>query len=194
MGFFDKIGKKASEAYKITADKTEKVATETRMRLKMSDLKSQINSIYGEIGKKVYENHLCNNNECCKNGLEEKCAKIDELSNEINNLEKQCLELRSMKKCKKCQTEIDKMAKYCYNCGEKQEEQQNDNIQEIEIPNNESDENIAKTVEIESNVNTEVETESDIINENEDNQQNEEKDSEAPEYNQQNEQDNETQN
>ena len=29
MEFFDKIGKKASEAYKVTADKTGKIAKET---------------------------------------------------------------------------------------------------------------------------------------------------------------------
>ena len=31
MEFFDKLGKKASEAYKMTADKTGKIAKETKM-------------------------------------------------------------------------------------------------------------------------------------------------------------------
>ena len=44
MEFFDKIGKKASEAYKITADKTGKIAKETKNKLKMGELKSQISS------------------------------------------------------------------------------------------------------------------------------------------------------
>ena len=58
MEFFDKLGKKATEAYKITADKTGKIAKETKMRLKMSELKSQVNDLYEEIGKKVYEKHI----------------------------------------------------------------------------------------------------------------------------------------
>ena len=58
MEFFDKIGKKASEAYKITADKTGKIAKETKLKLKMGDLKGQINDLYEEIGKKVYEKHV----------------------------------------------------------------------------------------------------------------------------------------
>ena len=54
MEFFDKLGKKASEAYKMTADKTGKIAKETKLKLKMNELKSEIKEIYEEIGKKVY--------------------------------------------------------------------------------------------------------------------------------------------
>ena len=49
MEFFNKIGKKASEAYKVTADKTGKLAKEAKLRMKIADLKSQINDIYKEI-------------------------------------------------------------------------------------------------------------------------------------------------
>lgn len=52
MEIFDKIGKKASEAYKMTADKTGKIAKETKLKLRMNELKSQVNDIYEEIGKK----------------------------------------------------------------------------------------------------------------------------------------------
>ena len=45
MDFFDKLGKKASEAYKVTADKTGKLAKEAKLRMKMNELKSQINDI-----------------------------------------------------------------------------------------------------------------------------------------------------
>ena len=46
MDFFDKLGKKASEAYKVTADKTGKLAKEAKLRMKVNELKSQINDIY----------------------------------------------------------------------------------------------------------------------------------------------------
>ena len=45
MDFFDKLGKKASEAYKVTADKTGKLAKEAKLRMKISELKSQINDM-----------------------------------------------------------------------------------------------------------------------------------------------------
>lgn len=126
MEFFDKLTKKASEAYKITADKTGKIAKETKLKLKISELKSEINDLYEEIGKKEYEKHTRRNNgetnteDICKQ-IEEKCLKIDVLSDEIENLLKQCLELNDKKQCEKCYTEIEKKAKFCPHCGAKQE-------------------------------------------------------------------------
>ena len=43
MEFLDMLGKKASEAYKITADKTGKIAKETKMKLRIGELKNQVN-------------------------------------------------------------------------------------------------------------------------------------------------------
>ena len=86
MEFFDKIGKKASEAYKITADKTGKIAKEAKLKLKMGDLKSQVSEIYEEIGKKVYERHVRGEQIDIEKDLEEQCTKIDVLSAEIDSL------------------------------------------------------------------------------------------------------------
>ena len=161
MEFFDKLGKKASEAYKITADKTGKIAKETKMRLKMSELKSQVNDLYEEIGKKIYEKHIAKE-EVKKEKIEEICVQIDVLSDEIESLLKQCLDLRDKKQCSKCFTEIDKNVKFCPNCGAKQEEEakeveiledvENTKVEEddIDIPV----EPLEKTVEVESNVET----------------------------------------
>ena len=128
MEFFDKLSKKASEAYKITADKTGKIAKETKLKLKISELKSEINTIYTEIGKKAYEKHTLKNGgeKCTENVCEEikeKCLKIDMLSDEIDNLLKQCLELKDKKQCENCYAEIEKDVKFCPHCGTKQEEE-----------------------------------------------------------------------
>ena len=56
MDFFDKLGKKATEAYKVTADKTGKIAKETKLKFKMGELKTKIEDIYEEIGKKYMKN------------------------------------------------------------------------------------------------------------------------------------------
>ena len=45
MEFFDKLGKKASEAYKATADKTGKLAKETKLKIKINELKNKGNSV-----------------------------------------------------------------------------------------------------------------------------------------------------
>lgn len=122
MDFFDKLGKKASEAYKVTADKTGKLAKEAKLRLKMSELKSQVDDIYQEIGKKVYESHIREEELDLTSILEEECTKIDVLSDEIEADLQECLELKGKKQCGQCYKEIDQMMKFCPECGAKQEE------------------------------------------------------------------------
>ena len=124
MDFFDKLGKKASEAYKVTADKTGKIAKETKLKFKISELKSKIEEIYEEIGKKVYEKHVAKEEISIEKDLAEQCNSIDQMSNEIERLLKECLELKNKKQCPKCFKEIDKNMKFCPECGAKQEEEQ----------------------------------------------------------------------
>lgn len=150
MAFFDKLGKKASEAYKITADKTGKLAKETKIKFKMSDLKSQINDIYQEIGKIVYEKHV-KKEEISMNELEEQCTKIDVLSDEIEDLQKQTLELRDKKLCTNCFKEIEKNAKFCPSCGAVQEEEEAKEVEvleDVETNEVEEDEQIDNQIEI----------------------------------------------
>lgn len=141
MKFFDKLGKKASEAYKVTADKTGKIAREAKLRMKIGELKSEINDIYEEIGKKVYENHVREEKEDISKDLEEKCTKIDCLSDEIESLLKECLELKDKKQCPKCYTEIDKNVKFCPQCGEKQEVEETKEVEVIEHETNSAENN-----------------------------------------------------
>ena len=150
MAFFDKLGKKASEAYKITADKTGKLAKETKIKFKMSDLKSQINDIYQEIGKVVYEKHV-KKEEISMNELEEQCTKIDVLSDEIEDLQKQTLELRDKKLCTNCFKEIEKNAKFCPSCGAEQQEEEAKEVEvleDVETNEVEEDEQIDNQIEI----------------------------------------------
>lgn len=171
MEFFDKLGKKASEAYKITADKTGKIAKETKMKFKIGELKSQINDIYEEIGKKLYEKHLEREEISMHDDFGEQFTKIDVLSDEIERLLKECLELKDKKQCPKCFKEIEINAKFCPSCGAKQEEVKVKEVEILEeVENTEAEEdnlidnqiniedeksssdNLEKTIQIESNV------------------------------------------
>ena len=163
MEFFDKLGKKASEAYKVTAEKTGKLAKEAKLRMKISDLKSQINTIYKEIGETVYQKHTREGGYDITKEIEEKCTKIDVLSDEIESNLKQCLELKDKRQCPSCFAEIEKDVKFCPKCGAKQEEIQEEPAKEVEViekaeeqkENNQEDEKstLETTVEVESNSN-----------------------------------------
>lgn len=120
MGFFDNLGKKASKAYDVTAEKTSKLAKEAKFRMKINENKSDINDIYKEIGRKVYEKHVREENIDIKAELEEECTKIDVLSAEIETYLKSILELKEKKQCEQCHAEIDLDDQFCSKCGAKQ--------------------------------------------------------------------------
>lgn len=159
MDFLNKLGKKASEAYKVTADKTGKLAKEAKLRMKISELKNEIADVYEEIGKMIYENHVREQKQDITNELGEKCIKIDCLSDEIESILKQCLELKDKKQCLNCYVQIEKDAKFCPECGVKQGENVEEPVKDVEVVTEntqtkceEEKSNLEKTVEIESNV------------------------------------------
>jgi len=133
MEFFDKLTKKASETYKGAAEKTGKIAKEAKLKLKISDNKSKINDIYEEIGKKVYQKHASNEDICIKQDLEEECARIDELSAEIEGYHKEILELSNEKACTNCGEHMSKDAKFCPKCGTEQPEIKEEPAKEVEV-------------------------------------------------------------
>ena len=141
MGFFDNLGKKASAAYDATAEKTSKIAKEAKLRMKMNENKSEINNIYKEIGKKVYEKHVANENIDIKTELEEECTKIDVLSAEIETCLKSILELKEKKQCEQCHTEIDLDATFCPKCGAKQPEIEVKEAEVVGMENNNNNDN-----------------------------------------------------
>ena len=146
MDFFDKLGKKATKAWKFTADKTGKLAKETKLKFKMGELKSKIEDIYEEIGKKVYEKHV-QKEEISANVLLEECKQIDELSNEIEKIRQECLALKDKKQCSKCFKEIDKNMKFCPECGAKQEEEEAKEVEILEKIEDEKESAVSETSE-----------------------------------------------
>lgn len=175
MEFFNKLGQKASEAYKATADKTGKVAKEAKLRMKIGELKSKINDVYKEIGECVYQKHIREEKYDVSKELEEKCIRIDVMSDEIDSYLKQCLELKDKKQCPKCFKEIEIEVNYCPNCGKKQkiepakeveviekEEETNNEETKKEETKKEEPKKESKTKKTKSNLEKTVEVESDV--------------------------------
>ena len=133
MDFLNKLGKKASETYKVTTEKTGKLAQEVKLKLKMNENKSQISELYKEIGAKVYEQHIREEKIDIKEELEEQCIKIDVLANEIEEILNQILALKDKKQCEKCFTEININDKFCPACGAEQQMATEEDAREVEV-------------------------------------------------------------
>lgn len=122
MDFFDKLGKKASETYKYTAEKTSKIAKEAKLKMAMNERKSDIEELYQEIGKKVYMHHV-NSDDIdmdLESVLNEDCIQIDQICDEIEDQRKELLTLKDKKQCPNCFDEIEVECNYCPNCGYEQ--------------------------------------------------------------------------
>lgn len=152
MDFFNRLGKKVSATCDATAEKTSKLAKEAKYRMKINENKSDIKDIYKEIGRKVYEKHVRQENIDIETDLEEECTKIDILSSEIESCLKSILELKERKQCSKCHYEIELDAAFCSKCGEKQPEMEVreadeviEDLEESEIePENETEKEIVE--------------------------------------------------
>jgi len=140
MGFFDDLTKKASETYKNTAEKTNKITREMRLKSMMNDYKGATEKVYAEIGKKVYEKHVREENIDIKAELAEECSKIDAYAKEIEDMRMEMLALKDLRLCKVCAAEIPLSAKFCPKCGSVQEE-----IQPAEPASETKVENAAET-------------------------------------------------
>ncbi len=125
MDFFDKLGKQASKTYKYTAQKTSKLAREAKLKMQMNEHKDEIEDLYLQIGKKLYEHHIKDKglDIDIEAVLEEYCIQIDELCDRIEEERKEILTLKDKKQCPNCFCEIELDYNYCPNCGDEQNEE-----------------------------------------------------------------------
>ena len=96
MGFKEKveeIGKKvgdtATNAYNTVADKSGKLIEETKMKVSISDKEADIEEIYEEMGKAIYDSFKAG--EDVGKDYAKECKKIDKLNDEIAELNKKIL-------------------------------------------------------------------------------------------------------
>lgn len=121
MEIFDKIGEVASQTYKFTAEKADKFAKETKIKMKINENKSKIQTLYNEMGEAVYRIHVLGKSIEENEKIKISCEEIDKISREIEKLNDELLKLKDKKQCPNCHQQIEVESKFCHNCGYKQE-------------------------------------------------------------------------
>ena len=116
MGFFDQIGKKATEMYQGAKDKTSQISSELKLKSKVSEEKDKITNFYSELGKLVYEEYT-KNSDGFSNEVANKCREIIAAKEAIENLNKEIMALKDTVACTKCGEIISKDAEFCSKCG-----------------------------------------------------------------------------
>ena len=121
---FDKIKEHANKAKdsevqvtKTVIEKTNNIVNQTKLKFSISETESKIKDIYTEIGKAVYENYKSTGEVI--DDMEEKFAKIDAMTEEVNELKEQLYQLKENVKCPKCGAYNHSDDVYCSKCGER---------------------------------------------------------------------------
>lgn len=119
MEFFDKLGKKMGDLYQGGMAKTEELSKEFKLKTEISKKKAEIEKLYTEIGKVVYED-IKDNKDVSREVVEGKCNLITSNFEEIARIEGEILKVKNIRICEGCKNEIDFKVEYCPKCGAKQ--------------------------------------------------------------------------
>lgn len=118
MGFFDQLGKKASDTMQSAKDKTSKLSAELKLKSQLADRKDRINVLYSEIGKEVYSDYQKGINENSQVVLE-KLKEITETNERIEEINKEILKIKGVRICTSCGGQIPAGSDFCPKCGNK---------------------------------------------------------------------------
>ena len=112
------VGKTATDTYNTVADKSGKVFEDAKLKLAIADKEADIEKIYEEIGKTVYDSYLAG--EDVGKVFTKEAKKIDKISNEIEEMKKKILFNKGLRTCENCGETISTESTFCQSCGAKQ--------------------------------------------------------------------------
>ena len=90
------VGKTATDTYNTVADKSGKVFEDAKLKLAIADKEADIEKIYEEIGKTVYDSYLAG--EDVGKVFTKEAKKIDKISNEIEEMKKGSTSIKYIEK------------------------------------------------------------------------------------------------
>lgn len=119
MEYFNKIGEEVGKAFRFITKETGKLVESAKLTYTASDIESQLNKIYAEIGKSFYDACVDQDNTPEEFSAEFEC--IAELKKQLENAKDKISEIKNTKKCPACSALLSDNDTYCRKCGAKSE-------------------------------------------------------------------------
>ncbi len=113
-----KIGETVTDTYNVVVDKSGKMIEDTKSKMAISEKENQIEDVYIEMGKIVYD--MYKQGEDVGEKFREEAEKVDILKKEIEEINMKILANKGLKTCSDCGKIISKDNHFCPNCGNKQ--------------------------------------------------------------------------
>lgn len=119
MAFLENLGKKVGEAAQAAAKKSSELVEITKLNVNIGSEEDKIQKIYTQIGKAVYEKYSATG--VVDTDVTESCEAIKVHEQNIKALKEKIMEVKSVKQCVSCGTEMDRAQLFCSKCGTKNE-------------------------------------------------------------------------
>ena len=119
MSMFENITKKVTETAKAAAKKSGDIVEVTKLNVAISTEEDKIEKEYVNIGKIVYESFCKGTN--LEAAITECCERISDFRKNVEGMKQKILELKNVKTCPGCKTELEIDTAFCPKCGTKQE-------------------------------------------------------------------------
>ena len=117
MAFFNDFKEKFTSAAQSVTNKTKDSVEITRLSSESRNIAGEIENLYREIGRTYVDSKGTDSA-----ALEALCAKVDDLRDRLEALERQKLLLRNQNRCPSCGAVMAKGARFCSNCGSRMPE------------------------------------------------------------------------
>jgi|LSQX01.2.fsa_nt_gb predicted hydrocarbon binding protein len=112
---YDDIISKAAGAARKVMKKSNKVVEITKLNLALGEIKSDIDIMFKQMGKKVYKAY--ENGTDIPEDIESICSEIKEKYKRIDDIQSKVAELKRIKICPECQKEASQEDTFCSKCG-----------------------------------------------------------------------------
>lgn len=136
--FFDRLKDGAYKAKggaeriaKEFAKRTTNAITYTKLSFALNEAQKNVNDIYAEIGKSMYEKYL--DGEPVDEALSTSFEQLDRLMDEIASLNEKTAELRNSIKCPECGASNPAEADFCIKCGSHLSHDKDEDEDEVKI-------------------------------------------------------------
>lgn len=119
MDSLSKIAKSVGDGAKTAVKKSEDMVEIAKLNKAITNEEDRIKLTYSEIGKIIYSKY--EKNEIVEDELIQFCNKIDEYQKNIFEIKQKIAEVKNVKICSNCGTEMESTTEFCVKCGTKQE-------------------------------------------------------------------------
>ena len=117
--FGKKVSKTVTKTYKVATEKSGKLIEEAKLRMQIASENDKMSEKLEEIGAAVYEDFKAGNSTYAD--FEDLCKEIESSEALVQEMRDKILEMKKLKQCAVCGSELLRDDRYCSKCGAEQE-------------------------------------------------------------------------